>query len=67
LSLWRNWKQHFRILTLVDTQLVLRDVPLSSTGRYWVELRTDGTLIGQRPFYVNEIRRDCPSESRDVP
>jgi hypothetical protein len=40
-------------LTLGDVQLVLRDVPLPEAGKYWMELRCDGELIAQRPFYVD--------------
>jgi hypothetical protein len=44
-------------LTIGDTQAVLRDVPLPAPGKCWAEIRANGELIGQRPFYVNLMRR----------
>ena len=40
-------------LMLIDTQAVLLDVPLPAEGKYWLELRANDDLIGQRPFFVN--------------
>ena len=42
-------------LTIGDTQATLHDVPLPPPGKYWVEIRANDELIGQRPFYVSLI------------
>lgn len=43
-------------LSIGDVQAVLMGVPLPEPGKYWMELRCDGELIGQRPFYVNLVQ-----------
>ena len=47
-------------LALGDVQLVLHDVPLPEAGKYRIELRCDGELISQRPFYVEAAKPACP-------
>jgi hypothetical protein len=44
-------------LAIGDVQAVLHDVPLPTPGKYWIELRCNGELIGQRPFYVDIAKR----------
>ena len=43
-------------LAIGDVQTILCDVPLPEPGRYWIELRCNGELIGQRPFYVSLLK-----------
>jgi hypothetical protein len=40
-------------LAIGDVQMVLNNVPIPEPGKYWMELRCNGELIGQRPFYVD--------------
>ena len=40
-------------LAITDVQIVLYDVPFKEPGKYWMEVRCDGEVIGQRPFYVD--------------
>lgn len=39
-------------LSIGDVQMIFRGVPIPEPGKYWIELRCNGELIGQRPFYV---------------
>jgi hypothetical protein len=39
-------------LMILDSQAVLCDVPLPADGKYYLEQRANGELIGQRPFFV---------------
>lgn len=39
-------------LMIMDIYGVLHQVPLPEPGKYWLEVRCDGALIGQRPFNV---------------
>lgn len=39
-------------LEVVDVLIILHEVPLPEPGKYWIELRCNGELISQRPFYV---------------
>jgi hypothetical protein len=39
-------------LSIMDVQVTMLHVPLPAPGKYWMEVRCDGSLIGQRPFYV---------------
>jgi hypothetical protein len=43
-------------LKIMDVQVTMLLVPLPAPGKYWVELRSAGELIGQRPFNVGR----CP-------
>ncbi len=54
-------------LIIADTQATLRDVPLPAAGKYWVEIRANDELIGQRPFYVNQIRRQGEPRAPTAP
>lgn len=50
-------------LTINDVHLILNGVPFPEAGKYWIELRCNGELIGQRPFYVEVApRREGPPE-----
>ena len=40
-------------LSIGDVQIEMRDVPLPEAGKYWIELRCNREIIGQRPFYVD--------------
>jgi hypothetical protein len=42
-------------LSIGDVQIVLSGVPLPEPGKYWIEVRCNGELIGQRPFYVDAV------------
>jgi hypothetical protein len=44
-------------LSIGDVQIVLHGVPLPEPGKYWIELRCNGELVGQRPFYVDVARK----------
>ena len=44
-------------LSIGDVQIVLRGIPFPVAGKYWIELRCNGELIGQRPFYVDVNRK----------
>jgi hypothetical protein len=44
-------------LALTDVLVVMRGVPFPAPGKYWSEVRCNGQLIGQRPFYVKLLRR----------
>lgn len=39
-------------LTILDSKAILLDVPLPADGKYYLEQRANGELIGQRPFFV---------------
>jgi hypothetical protein len=49
-------------LSIGDVQIILNGVPLPEAGKYWIELRCNGELIGQRPFYVEVMRAKPPPE-----
>lgn len=49
-------------LAIGDVQMILHNVPLPEPGKYWIELRCNGELVGQRPFYVDVIKRQRPSD-----
>lgn len=49
-------------LGMADMCTVLRDIPIPEAGKYWVELRCDGELVGQRPFFVKPMTREKPPE-----
>jgi hypothetical protein len=40
-------------LSIGDVHVIFRNVPLPERGKYWVEVRCNGELIGQRPFFVD--------------
>jgi hypothetical protein len=40
-------------LMILDCQAVLCDVPLPAEGKYYLEQRANGELIGQRPFFIS--------------
>jgi hypothetical protein len=45
-------------LGITDMETVLLNVPIPEAGKYWVELRCDGGLVAQRPFFVKPLSRD---------
>jgi hypothetical protein len=42
-------------LEVYDLNLSLLGVPFPEFGKYWVEVKDDGRIVGQRPFFVNKI------------
>jgi hypothetical protein len=48
-------------LTILDAQVIMHQVLLPSPGKYWVEIRCDGELIGQRPFYAGATAPPPPA------
>lgn len=40
-------------LVILDSQAIFRDLPLPAEGKYYLEQRANGELIGQRPFFVS--------------
>ena len=39
-------------LQILDCEAVLHDVPFPAEGKYYLEQRANGELVGQRPFFV---------------
>ena len=42
-------------LDIYDINLVLENLVFCDEGKYWVEIKADGEIIQQRPFFVQKV------------
>lgn len=54
-------------LGVIDAQVTIEGTPFEEPGKYWVELRANGEIVGQRPMHVLVTRPAGPPPSSPPP